>query len=440
MEEEKKTKKVTTRTPRVRKTTRAKTVNDKDDKTVDAKVKRTRRTRKKEEVKEEITVIKKSVEFSLAEVIIIVLITGLIVSVASGYMVYKNYGKISNTEIASRDDLDEVYKHYKRIMNNYVEEVNKDELIDAAIAGMYNYLGDDYSTYLNQEDTSDLDEQLQGEYTGIGIEITTLYDDNKNPYVKVNRVFKDSPAELSGLRSGDIITKVDGEKMLDANQVSTTIKGGKKDTYEITYIRDGKESTLTLTRKRVYINSVNSEEYGNVGYIKIDTFSSTTKEQMIKVLDNFSKNINSVVIDLRDNTGGYLDTAYEVSNLFVEKGKIIYQLKDRSGKIESFKADEGVYKKFNKIVVLINEYSASASEILTLALKQSAGATVVGVKSFGKGTVQETLNLKSGSMVKYTTSYWLGPDGNSINEKGIEPDIKVEDVDKQLDTAIKAAK
>ena len=433
MKEEKK--KIATRTPKVRTTTKSKEtkVTEKEEKKI---VRRTRRTSKEEEIK----MVKKSVNFSLIEVIIIVLITGLVVSVASGLIVYNNYDKLNNTGIVSKDELNEVYEHYNKIINGYIEEVNKQELIDAAISGMYNYLGDEYSTYLNQDDTSDLEEQLQGEYTGIGIEITTLYDKDENPTIKINKVFKDSPAELSGLKAGDIITKVDGVKMEDANQVATTIKGGDKESYEITYIRDGKESTLTLTRKKVYINSVTGEEVGNVGYLKIDTFSATTREQVEKELTSFSKNIKSIVIDLRDNTGGYLDTAYDVSNLFIEKGKVIYQLKDRKGTVTSYKADAGVYRKFNKIVVLINENSASASEILTLALKESAGAKVVGVKSYGKGTVQETKDLNSGSMIKYTTSYWLSPNGNSINKTGIEPDIKVEDVDNQKNEAIKAAK
>ena len=306
---------------------------------------------------------------------------------------------------------------------------------------MYNYLDDDYSMYLDKEDTNDLEEQLNGEYTGVGIEITTIQDEQtKTSYVKINRVFKDSPAEKSGLKSGDIILKVDGEIMKDANQVSTTIKKGNKESYDITYKRDGVENTLTLKRDRVFINSVTSEEYDNVGYIKIDTFSATIESQLTNILDDFSSNINSLVIDLRDNTGGYLDTAYKVSDLFLEKGKVVYQLKDRNGKITKYKANNDVYRKFNKIVVLINENSASASEILTLALKESQGAKVVGVKSFGKGTVQETGVLESGSMIKYTTSYWLSPKGNSINKVGIKPDIEVKDIKIQKEEAIKAAK
>ena len=424
-------KKVTTRASRVKKTVA------KEEKVEEAKVKRPVRKVTK---KEEITVIKKSIDFSLVEVIIIVLITGLVVSVASGLIVYNNYDKINNIPVASKGDLDEVYKHYNMILNEYVEEVDKDELIDAAISGMYEYLGDEYSMYINEQDTSDLEEQLQGEYKGVGIEITTKYDDNENPTIVINRVIKDSPAEEAGLKKGDIITKVDGEVMMDANQVSNTIKGGNKESYEITYIRDGKENTLTLTRKKVFINSVTSEVYGKVGYIKIETFSATTEDQVTKALDTFDKNVKSLVIDLRDNTGGYLDTAYEVSNLFLEKGKVVYQLRGRDGIATSYKADTGVYRKFDQIVVIINENSASAAEILTLALKESAGAKVVGVKSYGKGTVQQTGNLNSGSMVKFTTSYWLSPKGNSINKVGIKPDVVVEDEEKQLDEAIKAAK
>lgn len=431
-EEKKKTR--TTRTKKVSK--------EKEEEVISAKVKKPikRRTVKKEDKKEEITVIKKSVEFTLVEVIVIVLITGLVVSVASGLIVYNNYDKLNKAPISSKGDLDEVYEHYNKILEGYVEEVDKQALIDAAIGGMYNYLGDEYSTYLDEDDTNTLEERLHGEYTGIGVEIVTLYDENNKTSVKINRVFKDSPAEAAGLKEGDIITKVDGEVMQDADQVANTIKGGNKESYEITYIRDGKESTLTLTRKKVLINSVSSEVIDNVGYIKIETFSATTKDQVTKILNGFDKNVKSVVIDLRDNTGGYLDTAFDVSNLFLEKGKIVYQLKNREGKITPYKADEGVYRKFNKIVVIINESSASASEILALALKESANATIVGVNSYGKGTVQETDSLKSGSMIKFTTSYWLSPKGNSINKTGIKPDIKIEDVEKQKSEAIKAAK
>ena len=432
---EEKTKKKTTRT------TKKATVEKKETKKT---VTRTpRRTIKKKPVKKEetIEIVEKSVEFSLIEVIIIVLITGVAVSVASGIIVYNNYDKLNYGTITYNDELDEFVDNYNKIINNYVKEVDKTELIEAAISGMYDYLGDEYSVYLNKEDTSDLNEQLIGEYTGVGIEIMTIIDEENNTqYVEIHRVFENSPAEEAGLKEGDIITKVDGVEMNAADQVANTIKNGNKESYEITYIRDGKENTLTLTRKRVLINSVSGETYDNVGYIKVETFSATTVSQMKKIIDGFDSSITSLVIDLRDNTGGYLDTAYDVSDLFLEKGKVVYQLKDRNNKITKYEAKSGVYRRFNKIVVLVNENSASASEILALALRESAGATIVGNRSYGKGTVQETGSLSSGSMIKYTISYWLSPNGNSINKIGIEPDLKVVDVERQLDEAIKAAK
>ena len=428
---EEKTKKKTTKT--TKKTVTPKKTN------VKTRVPKRRVTKKT--VKENVEIVKKSVEFSLIEVIIIDIITGIAVSVASGIIIYNNYDKLNiNTVSYDDEELEEFYDNYNKIVNNYVEEVDREGLIEAAISGMYDYLGDEYSMYLNKDDSDDLNEQLIGEYTGIGIEITTVVNEDETQYVQIHRVFEDSPAEEAGLKAGDIITKVDGVEMLTADQVATTIKDGNKETYEVTYIRDGKESTLTLTRKRVLINSVSSEVYDNVGYLKVETFSATTVSQMKRYIDSFGDDVTSLVIDLRDNTGGYLDTAYDVSNLFLEKGKVVYQLKDRNGKITKYEANNGVYRKFKKIVVLVNENSASASEILALALKESAGATIVGNKSYGKGTVQETGSLNSGSMIKYTISYWLSPKGNSINKVGIEPDIKVVDVEKQLDEALKAAK
>ncbi len=386
-------------------------------------------------------VVNKSVDFSLLEVVIIILITGIVVSITSGLIIYNNYEKLNKEEGSiSQSDYDEFKKHYNKIINNYVEDVDKDKLLDAAIEGMYNYLGDEYSMYLNTDDTDSLEEQLRGEYTGVGIEIRTDVLSDGALQTVINRVFADSPAEKAGLKAGDILIKVDDVDVVDASSVADTIKKGNKETYDITYIRDGKENKLTIKREKVFINSVNSEIYGNVGYIKIDTFSSTTKEQMIRIINSFDKNIKSLVIDVRDNTGGYLTTAYEVADLFVEKGKVIYQLKDRDDKITKYTAESGVLRKFDKIAVLINESSASASEILALALKESAGAKIVGVKSFGKGTVQETDVLSSGAMVKYTTSYWLSPNGNSINKEGIKPDVEVQDVDKQINEAVKVVK
>ena len=384
--------------------------------------------------------IKKSVEFNLVEVIVIILITGIVVSVASGLIVFKNYDKLSS--VASSDsttNFSEFNKAYNHIVISYVKEVDKDKLIEAAIEGMYTYLNDEYSIYMDEESTKSLEERLDGQYTGVGIEITVNKDDNK---IIINKVFSNSSAMDAGLKAGDELIALDGVSLSNKEYtyVSDTIKSSKKDTFKIKYIRDGKEYEVTLKKKNVLIDSVVSKEYGNVGYIQIQTFSATTSKQVKDKINGFSKNIDSVVIDVRNNTGGYLSAAYEIADYFVAKGKPIYQLKDKEDKITTYRAKNSVLREFKGISVLINEYSASASEVLTLALKESANATTIGIKSYGKGTVQETDTLSSGAMVKYTTAYWLSPNGNSINTIGISPDIEEKNADKQLDTAIKMYK
>lgn len=379
--------------------------------------------------------IKKSAEFNLVEVIVIILITGIVVSVASGFIVFKNYDKLSSVSNENSGELSEFNKAYNHIVGSYVKEVDKEKLIDAAIDGMYSYLNDEYSVYLDKDTSESLEQRLDGEYTGVGIEITSNKNDGK---ILVSKIFEDSPAMDAGLKVGDQLIALD-DILLSTKEytyVSDTIKNSKNDKFKIKYIRDSKEYEVILKRKVVTIDSVTSNEYGNVGYIQIQTFSATTSKQVKNKISKFSNNIDSIVIDLRNNTGGYLSAAYEIADYFVAKGKTIYQLKDKNNKITKYNAKNGVLRSFKGISVLINNYSASASEVLTLALKESADAKIIGVKSYGKGTVQEKDVLSSGAMVKYTTAYWLSPKGNTINGIGISPDVEVKDTNEQLNTAI----
>lgn len=379
--------------------------------------------------------IKKSAEFNLVEVIVIILITGIVVSVASGFIVFKNYDKLSSVSNENSGELSEFNKAYNHIVGSYVKEVDKEKLIDAAIDGMYSYLNDEYSVYLDKDTSESLEQRLDGEYTGVGIEIISNKTDGK---ILVSKVFEDSPAMDAGLKVGDQLIALD-DILLSTKEytyVSDTIKNSKNDKFKIKYIRDSKEYEVILKRKVVTIDSVTSNEYGNVGYIQIQTFSATTSKQVKNKISKFSNNIDSIVIDLRNNTGGYLSAAYEIADYFVAKGKTIYQLKDKNNKITKYNAKNGVLRSFKGISVLINNYSASASEVLTLALKESADAKIIGVKSYGKGTVQEKDVLSSGAMVKYTTAYWLSPKGNTINGIGISPDVEVKDTNEQLNTAI----
>ncbi len=434
-EETKKTKRVT------KKTTKKLDDTPKVKKTVSKKVIKKEEPVKEVEnkVEEKVTDSHKNLEFTLVEVIVIILITAALVSLSSGLIVLKFYNKLEDNPIRGNvDSSNEILENYNYILENYVDDIDANALSDAAIQGMYNYLEDEYSMYLPKDTTDSLQKQLAGKYSGVGIEITM----NEQNQIVINRTFTDSPAYKAGLKKGDILIKLDDTDLSDKDTqyVASTIQESDKAEFNITYLRDGKEATVKLVRELIEIDSVLSSEYGNVGYLKVDTFSGVTVDQIKTKLDSFSKNVNSLVIDLRDNTGGYLTAAHDISELFLEKGSVIYQIKDKDGNITKYKASNGVYKHFNKITVLINENSASASEILTLALKENLGASVVGTKSFGKGTVQETKMLNSGAMVKYTTSYWLSPKGNSINKIGIVPDYEETDPNNQLEKAITVTK
>ena len=387
--------------------------------------------------------IKTNLDFSLPEVIVLLLIACLVVSIASGIVVYKNYGKLAgitdNNKTITSKDLEEFVENYNLILNNYVEEVDQKELLDAAISGMYNFLGDDYSMYLSKDDSQTFGERLAGEYDGIGVEIVTLTDGTS--YVTgITNVFKDSPAEKAGLKAGDIIVKIDGQDVVNSSELASYIKNGDKTEFELTIKRDDKEETIKVVKEHVIINSVTSQTEGNVGYIKISSFSDKAESLVKEALDSFGDDITSLVIDVRDNSGGYLTSATDISELFVDEGAIIYQIKDRNEKISSYEATKPAYRKFNKIVVLVNESSASASELITLVLKDNLGAKVVGTKTYGKGSVQATKTLESGAMVKYTTAYWMGPSGKCIDKEGITPDVEENDKDKQYSRAIEEAK
>ncbi len=384
---------------------------------------------KKEKEKEKVTNMQKEKKiknkkdkiatFNLIEVIVIIIMTSLVVSVSTGIIVYKNYYKIDKTS-SNKDYLKELEYAYNNILNSYVEKVDEKELTNAAIKGMYNYLGDPYTSYLDKDSTDNLMDSLKGEYKGIGVEITT----NESGTV-VMTVFENSPAEEAGIMVGDIITKVKG---VDVNgkttsEVSNMIKSTNGNV-EIEVNRGGITKTLTLKVSTVSIKSVIKNKYDKTGYLRIETFSNTTYKQFKESLETLEKDgIENLIVDVRNNGGGFLNSAVEIAELFVEKGKPIYGLQTKDKK-EMYK-DTTKEKRDYKVIVLINGGSASASEVLAAALKESYGATLLGTKSYGKGTVQDTSELESGGMIKYTTAYWLTPKGVTINEKGLTPDIEV---------------
>lgn len=382
----------------------------------------------------------KTVTFNLLEVIVIILMTSLVVAVSTGVIVYQNYNEIDDSVSngSNKDYLKELENAYNNILNSYVEKVDQKELTNAAIDGMYKYLGDPYTSYLDEETTADLTDRLKGEYKGIGVEITKVDEG-----ILVANVFEKSPAEQAGILIGDLIIKVNGESTLDktVKEVSNIIKNSDEE-IKITVQRSGIEKEISVKSRKVDITSVEKDKIDNVGYLKITAFSNTTYKQFREALESLEKEgINGLVIDLRDNGGGYLNPAVEIAEMFVEKGKNIYGLESKSN-VEMYKDSTSESRNY-KVSIIMNGSTASASEILSAALKESYNAITVGTTSYGKGTVQDTNKLSTGGMVKYTTAYWLTPNGNKINGKGITPDINIENKegeDLELTAAINAVK
>jgi carboxyl-terminal processing protease len=384
---------------------------------------------RKNEMKETIT--ERRNGFKLIEVIVLMIIAasiGVGIGISTVFLEInkdnlKHYGDTSTSD----DNIKEIIDTYNSIIENYYTDVDKDELSNNAIRGMMETLGDPYSTYMDDEQTTSFDERMKGDYQGIGAEITT----DKNGNIVIVNIFKGSPAEKAGLLPSDIVIAVDSKSTngMSATDVASLLKGKANTAVKVKVLRGETEKEFSLTRNRVVIPSITSQTFTRnnkkIGYIEVDIFSDNTYDQFRTAVLNLEKqNINSLVIDVRDNSGGYLNRVSEMISMFLSKDKVIYQLQDKehTEKIYSFTDEKRTYP----VAVLINNYSASASEILAAAFKESYGATIIGVNSYGKGTVQQTFKLETGGMVKYTVQKWLTPNGNWINEVGIKPDIKIE--------------
>lgn len=329
--------------------------------------------------------------------------------------------------LAVTKDLKKVVDTYYAIVDNYYGELDRDKLIDGAVEGMISSVGDTFTSYSDTDSTSSFDETINGSYEGIGCTVATLEDGT----ISVIDMFEDSPSYKAGLKVGDIILKVDGESYegKNSNDISNYIKNSGKSKIVLTVKRDNEEKDISINLSKVEIPHVSGkvieQDSKKIGYIKISLFASNSYKQFKNKLDELEKsNIDDLIIDVRDNSGGYLSSVTDICNLFLDKGKVIYQLEDSKGKVK--KKDTTKEKRKYDIVVLINGGSASASEILASAIKESYGGDIVGTNSYGKGTVQQTKKLLDGSMIKYTTQKWLTPDGNSINGVGVTPTKVVE--------------
>lgn len=386
-------------------------------------------------------IVKNGSKYSVKEVVMIMFITFLFGMIIGGVIMF---GKgMFNSDI--NDSLDEFVDTYQDILDTYYEEVDAEALLQAGISGMIDYLGDPYSTYMDAELADSFDEEVEGIYAGIGAMITYRYSDDALVF---GEIYEKSPAEKAGIRMGDILLAVDGNSVagFTTADVANVVKGKVGTEVKIKFKRGNEEFETVIVRDKVDIESVETKIYEEnkqkIGYIKISIFASNTYKQFKNKLELLEKEgFDKLVIDVRNNSGGYLTTVTDIISLFTEKGSIIYQLNTK-GKIEKIK---DVTKDFRDypIYVLTNQASASASEVLAAAIKENYGGKTIGVKTYGKGKVQKAYDLSNGAKIKYTFQEWLTPKGNSIDSVGVAPDIVVENVidktdnDNQLIKAIK---
>lgn len=360
-------------------------------------------------------------KYTFSDVFVITIVS-LLIGIFASFSVITIFTGGRNIFKMSKD-LGKFYDAYQVLIDNYYGDVDKDDLIDEAISGMASSVGDTYTSYVDEGTTNAFDQLVNGKYEGIGC---TIMMDTKDKSVKVMEIYHNSPAEKAGLKVNDIIKKVDfvDVSKINVTKLSEYIRNEADDNISMTIVRDGEEIAINLKRGKVEIPVVNSEIYeGNnkkIGYISLSVFSSVSSKQFSKELVKLEKNnIDALIVDVRDNTGGYLTSVTDIVSQILPKGEIIYQI--QKGKNKKAIKDKTSEKREYSIAVLVNSNSASASEIFAAAIKESYNGYVVGEKTYGKGTVQQVKKLNDGSMIKYTTNNWLTPKGNWINEVGVEP-------------------
>ncbi|MFC1756472.1 S41 family peptidase [Patescibacteria group bacterium] len=330
------------------------------------------------------------------------------------------------------------------------DELDAHNLFYGAINGMLRASGDPYTTFFNPEENKKFNDDIHGSFEGIGAEIGI-----KGGVLTVIAPLKETPAENSGLRPGDKILEIDGENTaeMSIDQAVDMIRGQKGTDVILTIFRNGDEDTrkITITRNTIIVKSVEFEiKDDNIAYIELSRFGLDSKKDFNKILKNVGVvNAEGLILDLRNNPGGFLDVSVEIASKFIPKGKVVVVEEDREGEKKELFTSGGDQLSNIETIVLINEGSASASEILAGALRENReNVTILGKKSFGKGSVQELIPLPQSSAVKITVAKWLTPNGIQINEEGITPDIEVDltnddfenDRDPQLDRALEILK
>lgn len=358
-------------------------------------------------------------KFSIFEVVIIIFIS-IVFGMIVGYVL--TYTRSPLGSVKSNSKLSEIISTYNSIKDNYYKEIDEDTLVNAAVSGMIGSLDDNYSNYMDSSTTDSFNESVEGSFVGIGI--TIMYDGEYNKIIAVD----DKGPSNKILKVDDLIVKVSGKDVrgIYGDDLKKLIRGKVGTAVKIKVLRNNKYLTFSIKRTNIEIETVKSNyfdvESKRIGYLDVDVISSNTYKQFDKNLKRLeNKNIDSLIIDLRDNPGGHLSQTKEILSMFFNKKTVLYQLKDKDTKKKIYSSSNET--RSYPIVILVNDGSASASEIITSCfMKNYNNIKVVGTTTYGKGTVQQSHQLSTGTSIKYTVQEWLTSNGKSINEKGIKPD------------------
>lgn len=381
--------------------------------------------KKKKDKKKKIGIFSKEKESYSFDEVFSITIFSLLLGVLACFSVLTILNKGKNYFVLSKE-LAKFVDAYDAIVNNYYKEVDKDKLVESAINGMVSSVGDEYTSYSDKDVTDNFNEAVNGKYMGIGALIMKSEND-----LVIYKVFEDSPSYKAGLKDGDIILKLDDKdtKDMSVNDIARIVKNDRNKEVKLLVKRGEENLDITIVKDMVELPVVSGKVINHndkkIGYISLSIFSSVASEQFNKELVKLEKEgISGLVIDVRGNSGGYLTTVTDIVSYFLKKGDIIYKL-EVNDKV-TVRKDKTKESRDYPVAVLIDKNSASASEILASSIKESYNGYVVGTNSYGKGTVQQTLVLSDGSMIKYTIEKWLTPLGNWINEEGVIPTNYVE--------------
>lgn len=377
-----------------------------------------------------------------AAILVVVFAAGL--GVGNGTIkLHSNRAVDGNSALPDRLDYNSVDQLYNSLKENYDGSLNINQLMDGIKHGLVNAAGDPHTEYFTPAEVKQFNDQLNLKFSGIGAEIGK----NSEGILQIVAPLDGSPAKKAGIKTGDLILTIDGKdtSSLSVTEAASKIRGKSGTKVKLGLMRDGQSLTVSIARSEITAPSVSSKMLdGEIGYIRIVTFADDTTDLSRRAAEDLvKKGAKSIILDLRGNPGGELNAAVAVSSLWLNPGQTVVQEKRGTVVIDSFSATGGNILKGLPTVVLIDGGSASASEITASALRDNGKATLLGAKSYGKGTVQQVINLSDGSELKVTIAKWYGPNDENIDKKGITPDksvkISTQDITKGLDPQLSAA-